>query len=91
MSNFQLENKDYQAAYLYSTIGLSLIRKNHDDLMTDLSYQGEFELEYIQAKSGWFVGFYQKAKETLLLLKNREDVTDFYKNQIDIDFRTIII
>ena len=90
MANFQLEIKEYQNAYLYSTIGLSLINNSHDKLMTDLTYEGQFELEYIQAKSGWYVGFYNKAKEMLYDLRNRNDVSQYYKSLIEEDIRTVI-
>lgn len=85
MASFQLEIKDYQAAYLYSTIGLSLISENQTELMTDLVYKEKIDLEYIQAKSGWYVGFYKKSKQMLNELKNRPNISQYYKDLIEED------
>lgn len=90
MAKFQLEIKEYQNAYLYATIGLSLVDDSHEKLMTDLTYEGLFELEYIQAKSGWYVGFYKKSKEMLNSLKIRSDVSQYYKNLIAEDLLTVV-
>ena len=90
MAKFQLEIKEYQSAYLYSTIGLSLVNESNTTLMTDLTYEGLFELEYIQAKSGWYVGFYKKSKEMLNSLKHRNDVNQYYKNLIAEDLLTVV-
>jgi len=90
MASFQLEIKDYQAAYLYSTIGLSLISENQVALMTDLVYKEKIDLEYIQAKSGWYVGFYKKSKQMLNELKNRPNIGQHYKDLIEEDLTTTL-
>lgn len=84
-----LQINDHQAAYLYSTLGLELADEENN-LRTDIQYPGRYAMEYIQAKSGYFVGFYKQSKNKLLELQNNLSVDDEHKLQIEKDLKEVV-
>ena len=89
LSKFHLQNKDYQSAYLYSTIGLGVSNENTYKFKTNIGYPGSYGLEYVRAISGWYVGFYENAKTSLLELQKRSDINNEHKIAIETDLKTI--
>lgn len=93
MAKTQYDNKDYQAAYLYAVLGLSLTQQSIEfikPLATDVNYPGKFALEYIKAISSWYVGFYTDSKQRLIELLNRQDVDQTHKDLIKVDLESVI-
>lgn len=89
-SNNYLEAKDYQNAYLYSSIGLALLTNDLVPFKTEFHYPGLYALEYINAISGYYVGFYKQSKEKLLELQDNKDISLYYKEKIKEDLSTVI-
>ena len=82
-------NKDYQASYLYATIGLSVSTDTTKPL-TNLQYPGIYGLEYFKAITAWYNSFYKQSKESLLLMKDRNDIPEHFKNLIERDLREVV-
>lgn len=89
LAELYYNNKDYQASYLYSTIGLS-VASDLPKSLTDLNYPGIFGLEYFKAINAWYNSFYKQSKESLLNMRDRTDIPEYFKNLIEYNLKTIV-
>jgi len=81
--------REFQLAYLYATLGLTIPNKNIEQL-TDLKFKGLYDLEYLKGISGWYVGFYSQSKEILRSLQARNDVDIDTKRKIYHDLQKVV-
>jgi beta-1,4-mannosyl-glycoprotein beta-1,4-N-acetylglucosaminyltransferase len=88
-AEFHYNNKDYQASYLYATIGLSVATEITKPL-TELHYPGLYGIEYLKAINAWYNSFYKQSKETLISMRNRQDVSQHFKNLIEHDLQHVV-
>jgi hypothetical protein len=80
LSRLYEQNKDWQEAYTYATLGLKL--NDFPPLRTDVEYPGKFGFTFEKGVSAWWIGLIDESLYLMKKLNKNPLVTGVYKQSV---------